>query len=69
MDNGKYLIDIGKKIRTARKSKKLSIKKLAALCKIDHSGLWRIEVGRKNVRILTLQTIAKALKMNIKDFL
>jgi transcriptional regulator with XRE-family HTH domain len=69
MTDTEYLKKLGAKIRTERKARKLSHKTLSEICKVDKSHLWRIEVGRRNIRLLTLKLIADALKMDVKDFL
>jgi transcriptional regulator with XRE-family HTH domain len=69
MDNKEYLLQMGTKIRITRKSKKISIRKLSALCKFNFTTLSFIERGHKSVRILTLKSIADALEVDVKDFL
>ncbi|MHB8258978.1 MAG: helix-turn-helix domain-containing protein [Bacteroidia bacterium] len=69
MENGNYLKEMGKKIKSARKANKLSLPKLSKLCKTDMSNLWFIERGQRNVHILTLKSIADVFKMDIKEFL
>lgn len=69
MNDCEYLKRLGSKIRTERKARKMSHQTLSELCKVDKSHLWRIEVGRRNIRVLTLRLIADAFKMDVKDFL
>jgi transcriptional regulator with XRE-family HTH domain len=69
MNDSEYLKRLGSKIRTERKARKMSHQTLSELCKVDKSHLWRIEVGRRNIRVLTLRLIADAFKMDVKDFL
>jgi transcriptional regulator with XRE-family HTH domain len=69
MNNHPSLKIIGQKVKEARISKGITIRKLGALCDMDYSGLSRFENGQSNVRILTLKSIADALKVDVKDFL
>lgn len=69
MDNKEYLSEIGRKIKTARKSKKMSLRAFSKHCKLDLSNLWFVENGGKNTKMLTLKIIADSLNMDVKDFL
>ena len=69
MNNGQYLKEIGKKIKTIRQAKGISVRKLGEICDMDFSSLSRLENGQKDFHILTLKTIADALKMDMKDFI
>jgi transcriptional regulator with XRE-family HTH domain len=69
MENNIFLKQLGVKIKTARKSRKISLPMLSKLCKTDMSNLWFIEQGQRNLHILTLKSIANVFKMDVKDFL
>ena len=69
MSNDTFLQEIGQKIRTARKAKKIAINDMAELTKIDMSNLSFLERGRRNFHILSLKSIADVLEMDIKEFL
>lgn len=69
MSNEAYLIEMGQKIRTARKAKKIPIDRMAALTKIDMSNLSFLERGMRNCHLLSLKSIADVLGMDVKDFL
>lgn len=69
MKDGIYLIEMGKKIKVRRKELKISLPKLSAMCKTDMSNLWFIEKGRRNLHILTLESIADSLQIDVKYFL
>lgn len=69
MDNKEYLIQIGCKIKSARKARKLTLQALERSSGIDLSNLWFIENGKRNIHILTLKAIADVLNMDVKDFL
>lgn len=61
MDNETVLKWLGERIRYGRKQKKMSLDALAALCDIDKANLSRIEAGKINITILTLNKIALQL--------
>lgn len=69
MSNDTFLLEMGAKIRQARKAKKMPINVLAERSKIDMSNLSFLERGRKNCHILSLKSIADVLEMDVKDFL
>lgn len=69
INNGQYLKEMGAKIQAARKAKGLTIRQFSAMCGMDFSNLNRLENGQKDCHILSLKTIAEALKMDVKDFL
>ncbi len=62
MKNNPYLIEMGGKITSARKAKRMSLQKLSDLSGIDLSNLWFIEQGQRNCHILSLKSIADVLK-------
>ncbi len=58
---------LGEKIKEIRKSRKLSQDELSEKIGIDPKHLSRIEVGRSFPSLDTLERIAKALGIDIKD--
>lgn len=69
MKDGIFLVEMGKKIKAARKAQKMTLPKMAELTGVDMSNLWFVEKGRRNTHILTLRRIADVLKKDVKDFL
>lgn len=69
MNNGTFLIEMGNKIKTARKKAKVSLTELSKATGMNISSVWFIENGRRNAHILTLKSIADVLKMDVKDFI
>jgi transcriptional regulator with XRE-family HTH domain len=67
MSNDIFLTEMGEKIRTARKAKKIPINVMAELTKIDMSNLSFLERGMRNCHVLSLKSIADVL--DIKEFL
>ena len=64
-----YLQEIGNKIQAFRKAKKITIRGLGELCKLDYSTLSRIEGGQYASRITTLKNVADKLGIDVKDLL
>jgi transcriptional regulator with XRE-family HTH domain len=60
---------IGAKIRTERLKRGLSQESLAGLADIDRTYIPTIEKGERNVSILVLYRICKALGMSVSEFL
>ena len=69
MNDGSFLIEMGNKIKAARKSAKISFPQMAKATGMNVSSLWFIEAGQRNAHILTLKNIADVLKKDVKDFL
>ncbi len=58
---------VGKKIRAIRRAKKMTQEDLAYESKTDYSYLNEIEAGKRNPSIKRISSIAKALKVSVKD--
>jgi len=69
MEDGKFLIEMGTKIRVARKEKKMSLDTMCSLTKIARDNLSLVERGKRNCHILSLKSIADVLEKDVKDFL
>lgn len=69
MNNGAYLIEVGKKIRATRRAKGVSMRQLIKLCPLHKSSLSEIENGKRDSHILTLKMIADVLNIDVKEFL
>lgn len=57
----------GKKVREIRNAKKMSQEDLAFEAGLDRTYINSIENGRRNVSLINIEKIAKALKVKIKD--
>lgn len=68
MENGIFLIEMGRKIREARNRKKIPLTVMSKLSKIDLSNISLLERGLRNCHILSLKSIAEVLEMDVKDF-
>jgi len=66
MDTTKRLL--GARIKEIRRVRGLSQEKLAEMINVDPKHVSRIEVGRSFPSMDTLEAIAKALRVELKDF-
>jgi len=69
MDKDDFLKRLGHNIKTIRESKGISQQQLAAECNFEKSNMSRIEAGNTNPTIYTLNKIANAMGIEIKDLL
>ncbi|HAY3562374.1 helix-turn-helix domain-containing protein [Elizabethkingia meningoseptica] len=69
MEKSEILIQVGKRIKELRIQKGISQVDLVARMdgNIDPTNISRIEAGRTNPTLLTLQRIANALEINISE--
>lgn len=59
---------IGIRLRELRKQKGLSQEKFAFECELDRTYIASIEQGKRNVSIVNIQKIAKALDISVYEF-
>lgn len=64
-----YKEELGEKIKKARKEKGLTQEQLAELAHIDPKTLIKIEGGKRNPTLKTLNKIAIALKVPLQDLI
>lgn len=61
-------INVGNRIKYLRKQMGLSQKKFALKAEIDRTYLAGIESGKRNVTLLSIEKIVKALEITMKEF-
>lgn len=61
-------IKFGKRVRELRIAKKLSQEQLAHLADVHRTYIGMIERAEKNITLVNIEKIAKALEVSIKDF-
>lgn len=61
-------IKIGQRIRELREQSGMSQKDLAYTADLDRSYIASIENGQRNVSIINIEKIAKALNVTLKEF-
>jgi len=64
-----YLQVVGKKIREVRQNLGLSQEKFALVCKLDRTYISDVERGERNISLLNLRKIAKALQVPVNTIL
>ena len=67
MPEKKILGTLGSRIRKIRLKKGLSLSELAYMCEFEKASLSRIELGKTNTTVLTLNRISKALDISIAE--
>lgn len=67
MFKNSVLQDFGSKVRDKRKSVGLSQEELADLAGVHRTYIGMIERGEKNISLLSIYKIARALNLEIKD--
>jgi transcriptional regulator with XRE-family HTH domain len=58
-------IKVGKRIQEIRIEKNLSQQDLAAKCNFEKSNMSRLEAGRSNATLSTLEVVSKALEVDV----
>ncbi len=60
---------MGLRIRKLREAKGLSLRTLAEKAGVDFSEIYRIEAGKVTPRFATLEKLAKALGISVRDLI
>ena len=61
-------VKIGKRIKQLRESAEMSQKDLAYTADLDRSYIASVENGQRNISIVNIEKIAKALDVTLKEF-
>lgn len=69
MDDLQLLVAVGARIKKIRTVKNLSQNELAIICNFEKANMSRIEAGKTNITLLTLQKISKGLEVDIVKLL
>ena len=67
MNEQQLFLAIGERIRSVRMQKNMNQQDLAARCNFEKSNMSRIESGRTNLTVRSLDRIARALDVKIRD--
>ena len=67
MPNNTLQITVGKQIQKLRELKGISQQDLAAKCNFEKSNMSRLEAGRVNPTLSTLEKVAKALDVTLAE--
>ena len=68
-DEKAFLLEIGNRIRNLRIEADLSQEKLAFESELDRTYIGSVERGERNISVINLRKIAKALKYKTADLL
>ena len=68
MSDNSLQINVGKQIQKLRKLKGISQQDLAAKCNFEKSNMSRLEAGRVNPSLSTLEKVANALDVTLAEF-
>lgn len=60
-------VKIGDRVRELRQKKGLSQEKFSHLCDLDRTYIASIEKGNRNVSVVNIEKIAKALQITISE--
>lgn len=64
-----FLKGFGENLKKIREAKGLSLRDLSALCTIDYGDISKMENGKINITILTVQELAEALEVKPRKLL
>ena len=67
MDKKKVLVKFGEKVRSLRKEKGFSQEELSFKAGLHRTYIGMIERAEKNITLINIEKIAKALEVNIKN--
>ena len=67
MSSNDLLVNLGMRIKAVRITKKMTQNELAAKCKLEKTGISRIEAGLTNPTVKTLHKISKTLEVHIAE--
>ena len=67
MDNREILIKFGQRVREIRKEKNLSQEELSFKADLHRTYIGMIERAEKNITLINIEKIAKALNVDIKE--
>lgn len=67
MDNKEILVRFGKNVRIIRKGRNLSQEELSFKADLHRTYIGMIERAEKNITLINIEKIAKALNVDIKE--
>lgn len=67
MNTIEFRIAFGKRVEKFRKKMGLSYRELAQKCDVDHSNISKIEKGEVDLRISTIQELARGLEVHPQE--
>jgi transcriptional regulator with XRE-family HTH domain len=67
LDEQRFLRELGTRLRQRREARGLTQDQLAKLCELHRTFIGSVERGERNVSILNLRTIARALRVPLDE--
>jgi len=67
MDKNKILIKFGERVRTLRKERGLSQEEISFKAELHRTYIGMIERAEKNITLINIEKIAKALDVDLKQ--
>ena len=67
--NKEILERFGLHVRKIRLEKSMTMEELAFACEVEYSQISRIELGKTNTTLTTLDALAKGLEMTMEELL
>lgn len=68
-NQNEILARFGKHLKALRKTKSLSLRKLALKCDVDYADIKHYEDGKINPTLLTITELAKGLDISLKELM
>lgn len=59
---------VGKRVKELRNKLGISQEELAARAELDRTYITSVECGKRNISIVNIERLAKALKVTLKEF-
>lgn len=59
---------VGKRVKELRNKLKISQEELADLAGLDRTYITSVECGKRNISIVNIEKLAKALKVSLAEF-
>lgn len=61
-------LSVGKRVKELRNKLKISQEELADLACLDRTYITSVECGKRNISIVNIEKLAKALKVSLAEF-
>lgn len=59
---------VGKRVKDLRNKLEISQEELADIAQLDRTYITSVECGRRNISIVNIEKLAKALKVSLSEF-
>lgn len=69
LDERKFLRELGLRLRARREEQGLTQEELGERCRLHRTFIGSVERGERNVSILNLRTLARALRQSLNELL